>query len=460
MIHSRLQASLRDLIRERLEAGAEARQRGFITMQVLAITVLLLVAGAGLVGVAQATIHTSREARDFTDARRGADSVEAAVIEQMQTPGNAPIVLNGDGWLYPKSGSGTTGRTSWKWTTLGTANPYFADNRRVVSIETKVDGIGSDAADTVETLTLPVRGTYVASRDVVSSSNGGITYGIPAGPRAPGATTTNPVSGFAMGLWANAVSTSAGTSTIVGDVGMDWFPTKTNWATFGGSISNAGNARVVSYTDAVTSAPGSTSFSRSRLNAYMDTRISDQLMSNVRSNEDCSGYRNLYFFTAIHGGTGGENSYGCWKGNLTYQAVNGTPGGPITHVVKGNLTLAGNISTGSSGELHIYVDGDVTFGDGSTATRSYNRVYIYAPNGTCRAAPGTTVALNGAIACKTVILDQGTSNSIRWNAPREQGNARPYTLSTNEPGNDYRAVDAPKVIHYFERPDYVDMYTQ
>src|SRR5690606_14597061 len=78
------------LIKSRAAARAESGQRGFITMQVLALTVLMLVAAGGLVAVAQSTIHTSREARDFTQARRTADYAQT-IMSTLQDFGVGPF---------------------------------------------------------------------------------------------------------------------------------------------------------------------------------------------------------------------------------------------------------------------------------------------------------------------------------------------------------------------------------
>lgn len=435
-------------IRTRIEAGAAARQRGFISIQVLALTVLLLVAAGGLAAVAQATVHTSREARDFTDARRSADMVENDVLRQFAAGTTVPFGFDGT-YDWQRGANGSTGRLTWKWL----SNP----SGKTITITSTLKGVGSSATSTTQTSTLPVRGYLTASRDTVSATNSTVSYGIPAGPRTPWA-AVNP-STFAMGLWGNAVSTSSGTSTILGNVQYKFTSNQGTWAAFGGSITNAGRANVVAFADGISTPTNTNAFNRSRFNAYMDTRISDQIMSNVRSNQDCNSWRNIYFWAVGYGSLAGDNGYGCWKGNITYPAINATPSEVITHVIKGDATLSGDIRTGNNGELHLYVDGDVTLGDPSTpGTRYYDSVYIYAPNGTCRAAAGTIVNFTGSIACKTVILDQG-ANYVGWERPAEQRASGPYTLSTTNPGDGYRTVDTPQVVHYFERPGFKDQWS-
>lgn len=431
-------------IRARIEAGAAARQRGFITMQVLALTVLLIVAAGGLVSVAQATINTSREARDFTDARRSADTVENDILRQFADGTAVPFGFDGT-YDWQRGANGSTGRLDWKWL----SNP----SGKTITITSTLSGVGSAATSTTQTSTLPVRGYLTASRGTVSATNSAVSYGIPAGPRTPWA-AVNP-STFAMGLWGNAVSTSAGSSTILGNVQYKWTSNQGTWAAFGGSIANAGRANVVAFADGISAPTNTTGFSRSRFNAFMDTRISDQLMSNVRS-DTCQDYpyRQINFWTNIN-----QNlfSYQCNRGNETYGNITATPSGVSTHVIKGNANLTGDIRTGSNGELHLYVDGDVTFGS-TPGTRYYDSVYIYAPNGTCRAAPGVTVNFTGSLACKTIVLDQG-SNYVGWERPAEQPSNGPYTLSATNPGDGYRSVDTPKVVHYFERPGFKDQWS-
>jgi hypothetical protein len=437
---------LANRIRARIEAGAAARQRGFITMQVLALTVLLLVAAGGLVGVAQATINTSREARDFTDARRSADTVENDILRQFAAGTAVPFGFDGT-YDWQRGANGTTGRLAWKWL----SNP----SGKTITITSTLKGVGSSATSTTQTSTLPVRGYLTASRGTVSATNSAVSYGIPAGPRAPWA-AVNP-STFAMGLWGNAVSTSAGASTILGNVQYKWTANQGTWAAFGGSITNAGRANVVAFADGITAPTNTTGFSRSRFNAFMDTRISDQIMSNART-DTCQQYeyRGISFWTNTHQSL---FSYMCHKGDFTYAPVTATPSGVSTHVIKGDATLSGDIRTGSNGEMHLYVDGDVTFGSASTpGTRHYDSLYIYAPNGTCRAAAGTIINFTGSLACKTVVLDQG-SNYVGWERPAEQPNDAPYTLSATHAGDGHRAVDTPKVIHYFERPGFKDQWS-
>lgn len=411
-------------------------QSGFIAVQTLGIVVLLLATLLMIVGAAAANRNAAREGKEFTQARRGTDLGTSLLLQQFNAPATRPY--HGG----PVYGAGRTGSLA--------ASGDFTGATWSTSYATRTATVESVSDDTTQDATLPIRSRLVGSYK--SDSTGGYSYGVPAGPPAPGADSFD-----ALGAWGSAVSTSAdsaaGPSAVWGAVTVAADPTRGTptdregkpgtWDAYGGTISNAGNARVVAYSssiDAPTS--GADSFGRSQFNAYLDTRIHGQRVKAVRDNAaDCSGSRDL---DAL-GTSGGD--YACHRGDYTLGAINRALPGVTTAVVRGNLTITDNIWTGA-GEVHLYVDGSVTFRK-TTSTLDLRNLYIYAPNGSCDQADSTTVQLLGSVACKSVHLTGGSSNSVRWRRPADQPAASPYTPN----------VEAPQPVYFFEKPGFSDQWT-
>lgn len=426
-------------------------ERGFITVQVLGVVVFLLIASGTLVALSLSTVNTTRESRAFTQARGILGQLQGEIDKSLATLPNGPIVYDaaGGATVAPGFNSSTIGPGITTAVTGGSLTWSTDVAKRDVSMTSTARAATGDGETlpTSQSLTLPVRGLQVASQEEGSN---GVAYGVPAGPRHH-----TSQSALALGWWGNAVTTESGDSHINGNVLVHGSTKSGTWAVTGGSVSDAAGAHVVAYSDGVNVEDART-MSRSRVNAYMDHRISDQLQTNARSDE-CAGLRNF------HGLLQGWNNlgwYACNRGDTSVgqsggMSPSGSPAGlsVSTNVIRGDLRLGSSI-TSTATQMHLYVDGDVEFGDGSGGTVNYTNVFIYAPNGTCRAAANTTVNLIGSLACKTVELPYG-SNTIRWVAPKA-GMGDPYQRNAADLANGILPVDAPQTIHFFERPGYID----
>ena len=433
----------------RMLTGRRVRVRdegGFITLQAMAIVILMLGTLLFVVGAAASSRNAAREGREFTNASRGTDQALARVEHYFNS---APTYASNS--TAPFGLSGATSRATATMAAYGTPE-VFPGATWSTDAATKTVTVSSVSDDTRQTVTMPVRGKLVSS---YKDNTQGTAAGIPAGPAA----ATGPQD--ALGAWGSAVSTSAGTSVVKGLV-------KGQWDQYGGYITDTAGAHTVTYSSSAArptsfgldaaGVPGT--YERSLATAYLDEKQHNQLMANVvTNNASCNGAAGKGLLLSQPNLINNPSaSYFCAKGDVTLPTVNQSARTtPVTTVVvKGNLRLDGYINTAgisaTATELHIYVDGNVTFGQMS-GTQQFNRIYIFAPNGTCASAAGSTaiVQLWGSIACRTVDLDaSATGNSVTWVRPKNQPAAAPYTYSN---------VSAPLPVYYFEKPGFVDQLT-
>ncbi len=405
-------------------------ENGFIAVQAMGIVVILLGTMLLIVGAAASSRNAARESREFTEASRAVDQAQSQLLYDWNTGVSTPFAAG-------ESGGGTLAATStfttWYTTDVEAQTVTF-------NATANTNGV---AEDTEENATFPVRSRLVSSSQ---DSGDGNAAGIPAGPRQAGIEGPD-----TLGAWGAAVATgNDAVSTVYGTVNGQW-------DAYGGSIDEAGGANLVSYSDQVAppsnaginayAEPGT--FDRSSLNAYLDKTQLDDLMANA---ETCPGSQAL---TVANLNAAASGSYLCSDASTILGTVNRSATGVVTAVVKGNLRITGSISTGLSGELHLYVDGDVLF-HGPGVHRILNRVYIYAPRGTCYNAPynpdapaaAASVSLTGSLACGRVVLNEATagSSSVTWQRPRYQPAGAPYTSN----------VEAPTPVYFLEKTGFVD----
>ncbi|KQP63156.1 hypothetical protein ASF47_19290 [Nocardioides sp. Leaf285] len=416
-------------------AAARARrdrrrdERGFIAGAALGI--VLLIGALTLVMLKTSTIstNTTREGREFTQARQGLDEAVSDALYK----------FNSTGLVTAGSGTRTDGRGSWVWT-------YDPTTRLL-------DASGT-ADDTRQAVTLPVRSRFVGSTRTLD--DGTLSWGLAANGRD---------SSLNSGLWSHLLSVSAGASSVQGpiarfdnDADSLTVGVPPSLAVFGTAdlavnYSIANQAHAVSYSNGATVSGSSIiggSAIRSSLTAEPDLVLLNQRFANT------SGCQTFPRTTTNGLGVSVEEdrnttlanaNWLCASGNLTWtDATTQTWTGTKTLYVPGDLTIPADITTGT-GQLHIYVGGKVTFASGSTAVRvlgnSTGGVFIYAPNGACAAE--LALVLRGALACKSITAEY-SGNTFQYRQPSVDNTALSGSPTQR--------------VFYNEAPGYIDLLTR
>lgn len=341
-------------------------ERGYATMFVLGIVVLLSALALVLIGAARSAQTASLGNARFLETRQHLDyGYGAALAAINDTTGPFPGAAARSDW------EDTSGQRLWEWAT----DP----STRTLTVTGRMD-------DRSDTNRYQLRGKSVGSwirRD------GDYAYGVTANRTQA---DTQPVD---EGLWgAAAVSTSAGASVFDAELA----PT-TVWNAFGATqVDTRETNRAVRYSPDAEVGVTADRSPVSTLAAYMDEQQLDHLLDQVATPGVCDGGHDASF---LFDSDGTADQWRCHDGSYTLPA--GTPAwaGVRTLVVNGNLTLPHDINTGT-GQLHVYVNGNVHI-DGA-GVRNLDGVFLYAPRGTCRTRTASGLTLTGSVACRAVLL--------------------------------------------------------
>lgn len=405
------------------------REDGYIGITAMGIILLLVGTSILLMGSVRDQITMARESQKFTSARQAVDVANAAALRAVN-----------DGTFDPRK-SGNFGSLPAQ---LGQFSYGYDANELTLNV------VGESMALTQEQK-MPLRWVHIGSKSAPSQS--AVLYGLAANGRsrpvpAGGKNVTENAGAWSFGLTAGDVPPPNGGPAPQTLVRGSFFTDRGagsraafDVALLGGNATlnptNTTRPQVIGYTDSAT-ANGNVGTYRSHLNLQFDrellhTRTTGQQFT------DCARD-----WAPIAGVTVAGRKYCAEHSSYPFPAMQAT--GVTTVIIKGNAVIGSDIVSSGTGQLHLYVTGDVSFSKPQAqGQQRLTNVFVYAPNGTCSTAAATqSVVLRGSLACRSLRFESA-SNS--------------FTHVRPQPDVEAHAGAATTAVYYTESPGYVDTRT-
>jgi hypothetical protein len=456
---------------------AHARDEdGYIGVMALCIITLLVATSVLLFSTTLAGVNASKKGKDLTEARQAVEDGRAAAVAKANTT-----------TFDPRANYAATPVGRLNGVANTTANPnianYTYDSNNRVLVNT-----GSVRKST-EGETVALRWRNVASQSV-DPNTGVPVYGITPNGTSPacgsGLTCSWGVQpatgatgqGLNSGLWGAGISTASGLdssgnplpgSTVRGifnEPSADGVSGKTNpryeVSDYSGALNISSYGAVApsatKFGDKATVAGNVASQQRSTLSAMFDQNL-------LRNKTSDSGIACAALNTSVLVTFASGYQRFCSPISTNFLLGANAPSSDVTTVVvRGNLTIGGDINATGAGQVHFYVTGNVYFKNTNPLdnTLSVENVFIYAPNGQCyqpTVAPFTALTFTGAMACKRITLytpdASGGSNLNEFsyvNPLPDKSYANPTDFGPSW-------TPASQRIAYVENPGYADSYT-